>query len=182
MKQHTIYMLSLGLSVLNLALVSYLFLKSDSPSIGYVYNDLLFSEYNGVKDSRDEYQRTVNGWQAQLDSLESEIQKTINVYRSEFEQLSEKERQLKSQIIKEKQEQFYALQKSIEEKKQAHDTKVSNAILKQIDSYIQDYGKGSDYDFIIGVTDAGNLLYANEQKNLTETVINGLNEKYEGVE
>lgn len=182
MKTNLFSVPSLVLSLVNLVLVSYLFIKSDPPTIGYIYNDRLFSEYNGIKDSRDEYQQTVNAWQQELDSLESDINRTIESYRTEFQHISDRERQLQSQEIKNKQEKYYALQQSVEEKKQAHDLRISSAILKQIDSYIQDYGKTSEYDFIIGVTDAGNLLYANEKQNLTDVVINGLNEKYEGMQ
>jgi len=183
MKKNVFSVLSFVLSVINLGVVSYLlFTRSNAPSIGYIYNDQLFSEYNGVKDSRAEYQKTVNTWQQELDSLEKDVQQAIDVYRKDFSQISDRERQLRSQIIKEKQERFYALQQSVEEKKKAHDIQISGAILKQVDSYIQDFGKSADYDFIIGVTDAGNLLYANEKQNLTDMVVSGLNAKYEGLE
>ncbi|MBD2767443.1 hypothetical protein IC235_06010 [Hymenobacter sp. BT664] len=47
-----------------------------------------------------------------------------------------------------------------------------NASLKQ-------YGKAKGYTFILGATDAGNILYAAEGTELSDGVLNGLNEQYD---
>ena len=47
-----------------------------------------------------------------------------------------------------------------------------------MNDYIKEYGKKHGYTFIIGATGAGNLVYANEARNITKEILKGLNEEY----
>jgi outer membrane protein len=44
---------------------------------------------------------------------------------------------------------------------------------------VEEYGKENGYDLILGTTTSGNILYGTEKKDITEQVLNALNNAYE---
>ena len=60
------------------------------------------------------------------------------------------------------------------------DSEMTKSILNQIDSYILEYGKKNNYKYLFGVTDNGNILYADEADDITDIILEELNNKYEG--
>jgi hypothetical protein len=50
---------------------------------------------------------------------------------------------------------------------------VNQEILAEINTYIKQYGKEKGYDFILGATDNGNIVYAAEGKDITDDVLAG---------
>src|SRR5690606_31481631 len=53
-------------------------------------------------------------------------------------------------------------------------------IYSQINQYIEDYGKDHNYLYILGANGSGSILYAKERHDLTQELINYINEKYAG--
>lgn len=51
-------------------------------------------------------------------------------------------------------------------------------IWKRINQHVAEYGKEHGYDFILGASGDGSLMYAEEGNNITEEVISYLNERY----
>lgn len=51
-------------------------------------------------------------------------------------------------------------------------------IWNQISDYTLEYGKTNDYDFIIGANGQGSIMYAKEANNISEKVLEFINEKY----
>ena len=51
--------------------------------------------------------------------------------------------------------------------------------VEKINSYIADYGKKHYYKMILGATMDGNILYADEQDDLTQNILKDLNDIYE---
>ena len=51
-------------------------------------------------------------------------------------------------------------------------------IWKRINQHVAEYGKENGYDFILGASGDGSLMYAEEGNNITEEVIAYLNERY----
>jgi outer membrane protein len=50
----------------------------------------------------------------------------------------------------------------------------------EINKYIMEYGKENKFDMIHGVSGEGNLMYADEKLNVTDQVIEYMNNKYDG--
>ncbi len=50
---------------------------------------------------------------------------------------------------------------------------------KQINEYVSQFGQERGYEFIFGATGDGNLMYANNAKNVTKELIQYMNDHYE---
>ena len=65
-------------------------------------------------------------------------------------------------------------QQQMEERRAALRAEVGN----QISLFIQNYGKEHNYKIILGVIEQGNILYGQEQDDLTDIILEELNENY----
>jgi outer membrane protein len=77
-----------------------------------------------------------------------------------------------------KEQELYQLQQQLQyqlaEESQVAQRKVINAIME----YLKAIEEAEDYQFVLGATFGGNILYANEQLNVTKEVTAGLNAAY----
>jgi outer membrane protein len=55
---------------------------------------------------------------------------------------------------------------------------MTEGVLNQVNSFIEEYSKNKGYDLVIGTTTSGNLLYAREYMDITDEVLKALNENY----
>jgi len=69
--------------------------------------------------------------------------------------------------------------KRLMEQEKAMAEKYQMDIWKQINQYVEQFGKENNYDFIFGAMGNGNLMYARGSKNITSEVIQFINDHYE---
>jgi outer membrane protein len=56
----------------------------------------------------------------------------------------------------------------------------SSSVLKQINEYMQEYGKAHGYSYILGADGNGTIMFADTEKNITDEVLAYLNDRYKG--
>lgn len=54
-------------------------------------------------------------------------------------------------------------------------------IWKQLNQYINDYGKENGYSYILGAEGSGAVMYADQTNNITEAIKTYVNKRYSGV-
>ena len=163
-----------------IALIIALQVRSNTLNIAYVDNSRVLSEYNGIKEGTTLYKEKIGQWEANLDTLAADVDRDIKQFQADYEGMSAKERELTERLIKGKQESYFKYKEAIEDKSEEEDEKLTAAILNRMDSYLLEFGESHEYNFIIGITDAGNLLYARQGADITEQIITGLNNNYAG--
>ncbi len=131
------------------------------PITVYVKPSTLFSGYHGATLKQQAFLTQAKTWQANLDSLTTEMAV------------------LPPAQAKAKQQQFLQYRQAIQQKAQAEEARVNQEILAEINAYIKQYGKEKGYDFIFGATENGNIVYAAEGKDITDEVLTGLNKQYD---
>lgn len=172
-----------GLTVFNtialLGLIAYQFLIG-SERIVYVDSNKLINGYSGMLDARKSYQEKAAVWKANIDTLTNEVKQQIMTYEKESGKMTQKERQLSQELIRTKQEQLAQYQQAMNAKAREEDQKMTGEVLTQINAYIKKYGEANRYRIIVAATEYGNLAYADEELDITEEVLEGLNNEYEG--
>lgn len=127
----------------------------------YINQNKLGLSYHGAINKQQAFLTQAKTWQANLDSLSTEMAA------------------LPPAQAKAKQQQFLQYRQAIQQKAQAEEARVNQEILAEINAYIKQYGKEKGYDFILGATDNGNIVYAAEGKDITDEVLAGLNKQYD---
>ncbi len=164
---------SLGLSV-------YLFMSR--PKMAYVYNDRIFNEYEGVKVGRATYQKQIEIMQANLDTLSNNFKAEVTHYKKSYNEMSDNERMLKEQLLQRQENDILNYKVAIEKQAAEQENAITQGVITQINNFVVEYGKRSGYDYILGVTDNGNILYGPDGDDITDEVIEAINNQYQGDE
>jgi outer membrane protein len=128
---------------------------------GYINPNKLVEDYHGAANKRQTFLNQTKIWQANLDSLTTEISA------------------LPPAQAKQKEQEFLQYRQVIQQKAQVEEARVNKAILTEVNAYIKQYGKEKGYDFILGATESGNIVYAAEETDLTDEILAGLNQQYD---
>lgn len=173
--------IALVAGLLSLAVSLTLFLESQSQDgIAYVRSSELVYGYIGMKEAHNRYKEKAEIWQANVDTLQHDYQISMKRYTNQIASLSEAERKEGQRILMLQQENLLNYSKAINQKAKEEDEKITGAVLNQINSFVEEYGREHGYEVILGTTSAGNLLYGDEAIDITEEVLADLNRIYTG--
>ncbi|UXX79788.1 OmpH family outer membrane protein [Reichenbachiella carrageenanivorans] len=152
---------------------------STSQKVVYIDSNQLLNGYKGMQDARSAYQQKATVWQANVDTLMKEVQTAIMDYEKESQSMTAKEKELNKELIRTKQRQLQDYQAAMRDKSAQEDQQMTEKVLTTINAFMINYGKEHNYQVIFGATSAGNIIYADQAINITDEVLNLLNEQYQ---
>lgn len=146
----------------------YFFLNKEK--IAYVEINDLYSKFELTKSMDQEFKKVVSSRERVLDSMKLELQMMVKT-KMNLEQ--EKNFVNQRKLFLEKTEQF-------KQDNQALSQEYLSKIWNRLNRLIKKYGKENGYTYIYGANGEGNLLYANDKKNITNDLIEFINTSYLG--
>ena len=155
-------------------------LPATQGGIVYVDIDSVINSYDMYVDIQQELQQKLKTSEAQLASKEKVFRKEAEDFQYKVDRglVTRTEAAELQQQLAAKEQELYQLQQQLQyqlaEEGQVAQRKVINAIME----YLKSLEEAGDYQFVLGATFGGNILYANEQLNVTKEVTLGLNEAY----
>ena len=129
-------------------------------------------------DARAEYQKKANTWKANVDTLSLGLQNAIKQHEKEMAGMTAKERQLSEELLRTKQKQLMDYQQAIQNQAQQEDYAMTQKVVERMNAYLKKYGENHHYKIIFAANESGNIVYAQDGLDITETIIKGLNEEY----
>ncbi len=143
-----------------------------SREIAYVNTSQLYDGFKLKKELEEKYSKVQLARQNLLDSIKFRIQyisvKGAAITEQENRQLNDLQR---SYLYKEKE---------FADDNDATARQYSDQIWKQINQYVDDYGKKYGYDLILGATGQGNIMFAKQEDDITKEVSDYINRRYSG--
>jgi len=146
--------------------------------VAYVDTNVLMENFSGMKIAKKDYEAKVTVWKNNVDSLMKSWEVELKTYEKERVSMTKKERQLKEELLRNKQQQLGNYQQAIQEKAMKEEQIATQSVVNQVNDYIKEYGKTHGYDFIYGANGTGNIVYANDAYDITQDVLEGLNKEY----
>ena len=169
------------MSILFLGLTYLYYLHFSSQQTVYVDSARLVNNYEGMINARKDYQQKAVAWKANVDTLASEVQQAIANYEKESSKMSSKEKTLSQELIRTKQRQLADYQRAMNEKAAQEDQQLTAQVLEQVNAYIKKHGEQHNYKIIMAATEYGNIAYAKDGLDITDEVLEGLNNEYAGL-
>ena len=159
---------------------TYLFFNqlNKKEKLAYVETSILFNGYDGMKQANRAFEAQKTIWQANVDTLSSELQRSIQEHERTYSKMTDKEKELSTQLLDRKRQEYYQYKQAMEQKAQQEDQRMSSKVVEEINTFIKEYGIKNKYKIILGATGSGNLMYAEEELNITKEVLDQLNERY----
>ena len=154
------------------------FMIPNQTKIAYIKNVVVMEKYLGMLDGKKEYDLKMGQWQANIDTLKLDLQRNINAYNAQFNSLSENEKSINEQLIRRQQNDLKNYANTIEEKAAVKDQEIMQGVLNQINACVEQYARDNGYDFVFGTTINGNIMYAGDAYDITDQIIEELNNEY----
>jgi Skp family chaperone for outer membrane proteins len=135
-----------------------------------------FSEANKVER---ELKAEDEKWQEQLKVLQDSVQATVDLMSKEFDGAQPTRK-------KELQDNLSAWNQRVNNFKHANMQRMEKlrnekmqSVADKVNVYLDEHGKKHNYSIIFGTVAGGSILYGDKEKyDITQKIINGLNERY----
>jgi len=167
---------SLLLSIAAIVFALLVYLKNDS--IVYVDSLRLLTNYKGAKIAKEAYEKKVAVWKANIDTLTSELNRDITKYEKEKKSLTGKEQKLTEELLGTKQQQLVSYRQATSDNAAKEDKEVTTQVFKEVIDFLDRYGQQHGYQYILGTTNMGNILYSKKINDITDEALKKLNEEY----
>lgn len=150
--------------------------------VAFVRSQLVLEKYKGMEQASAIYQKKLDAWKSNFDSLEFKYNSSLQDYNSKISSgtLNKSEAAKIENNLKQQEEVVNSYGKSLEDKSTKENEKLTQGVLNQVNEYIKRYAEKSDFDIVLGVTLSGNILYGSDAIDITEEIIAGLNTEFEG--
>jgi len=173
MKKAVSYIVVAIVSVIISLAITYFFIHKEKRT-GYVQLGKVYNEFELSKKLNAQFKTTATSRKNYLDSLEFQVK---NIYTQASKNRDDKQ----LQETFEQAQQHYAYQKKqIETVVDKLESQYSEQIWTQLNEYVKQYGKEKGYAYIFGAEGSGTIMYSTETEDLTEEMIQYINEKYQG--
>ena len=152
-----------------------LYVKSTEKKVAYVRNGVVLSQYVGMQTMTDIFESEMKVVRSNADTLKARYERLFS-------------QQPASNAGKEKEEWSYRLgiarseyegyaQRSGEQM-QRRRQELTASVLTDINEFVQAYGEEQGYHLILGATNDGSVLYGNSEDDITDQIIQELNDSY----
>lgn len=129
------------------------------------YNEDIFAKRNSIERK---YEAAAGNWQKKVMQFQ-EKGRMGNMSAQEIQSTEEQLGREQENIVKQREKELADLMEI--------DSKNNKKFTDDINNFIKEYNKDGKYKFIFSYVKNGNMLYADEAANITNDVVNGLNEK-----
>jgi len=137
--------INLGIGILCAIGIIYLVTTKKNSNIAYVETGVLIEGYEGTKVARKHFEEKSKVWQANTDTLVAQWENEIKAYEKERSSMSEKEKELKEELLRNKQQQLGQYQDAMKKKAQEEDNNMTQTVMNDINDYLKEYGKKAGY-------------------------------------
>jgi outer membrane protein len=155
------------------------YLQSRIPKVAFVRSGVIVDKYRGMKEVRAVYQHKVAGWQAESDTLQTQFRVSLARYNAEAAGLSGAEQARRQGLLESQRQTLVQHQAAVAEKAQSEEAKLVEGTLNQINGFVESYARSRGYTVVLGTTQTGSLLYASDAVDITDEVLQGLNQAYQ---
>jgi outer membrane protein len=152
-----------------------LFFRSDK--IVYVDSGKLLTGYKAMVQAKAEFEKKQNGWKSNIDSLTNDVQDAIKKYEKTLALGSDKEKQMAKELIGGKQKGLYDYQTAIRQNSTQEEQKLTQNVLSTVNAFLLRYGKKHGYKMVL-IAANGNIGYADESLDITDKIVEELNNEY----
>lgn len=138
----------------------------------------MLNSYQAMIDGRKAYQKKVQAWQSNVDTLSNGFQRTIKDFERKSSSMSATEKKLAQQLLASKQKQFTDYQRAIQNNAKQAEEQYNTKIISSVNAFLARYGKEHQYDVILIASPSGTIAYARPGLDITEQVVTALNKEY----
>ncbi len=146
--------------------------------IGYVDSIELMKEYKAVKELEKVIEEEQMMLQASYQQIALVFEKEVQDFQKKSNKMSRKKGEARYQELMMKQQQIQQNQQIESQRLQQESQDNMDEIIDDVKDFVKDFAKENGYTYILGSNDAGNVLYGDEELDLTDVVLVAMNKDF----
>ena len=153
---------------------------SGSGNLVYVNIDTLLENYTLYQKKKVEFETAQKSFEADMEGKKAQLQANYDAAQSKARagNMTEAQMQAEEEKLMQQQQQLMDYKTGVEEKMAQQNVEFNKSLYNQLNAYLREMNKTGRYQFILGYTQEGGILLANDSLNITKYVLEGLNKKY----
>lgn len=146
--------------------------------IVYVQVDTLLKNYAFFDDTRKELESKRYQLENDLSNRGRSLENEIKFFQQRAQTMTlDQARATEAQLGKKQQDLIAYRDRSAQTLAQEEADK-NEELYEMIHQYIEKYNKENEYEFVLGYSKGGGILFANSDLNVTQKILDGLNKEY----
>lgn len=149
-------------------------------SIAYVNSELLLEQYELAIKMRTDFEREQARLENDLNRRQRTFQSDVEGFQRSINAgtISIDRAEVREQELMQVQQELIQLSETYRERLGRKEFDMNVELLSKISDFLERYNQEQGYDFILGYTRGGGILYADRRHDITFDVLNRLNSEY----
>jgi outer membrane protein len=144
----------------------------------YVQVDSLLKNYDFFKESKKELENKNFQLENDLNSKGKSLQNEVAFFQQKAQTMTpDQARSIEAQLMK-KQQDLVAYRDQSAQALGLEEAKKNEQLYKNIRAYIEKYNKENGFEYVLGYSLGGGILFANPSLDVTKKIIDGLNKEH----
>ena len=152
--------------------------------IAYVDIDTFESNYEYLKNKREEFNKRQMAMQSELERSAQQYQNNVEAFQRKAQSgnISQSEGEATQKQLLQMQQSLRLREQALTEQLLKEKDDFNQKLHDQLDSFLAEYNKDKTYDYILSYSKVGSqILFANKALDITEDVIEGMNARSKNV-
>lgn len=146
----------------------------------YVQVDSLLKNYDFFKETKKELENKNFQLENELNTKGKSLQNEVAFFQQKAQTMTpEQARSIEAQLMK-KQQDLVAYRDQSAQALQQEEGRKNEQLYKNIRAYMEKYNKENGYEYVLGYSLGGGILFANPSLDVTQKIIDGLNKEHAG--
>jgi outer membrane protein len=155
-------------------------INGKKPSIVFVNIDSLLEGYSYFQEAQKQLEARASRSERELENkmknLEAEY--TEAQRKAQSGEMTQGQMEKAEQELMKKQQELYKFREDATKRLAEEEQAMTKKIYTDLRDFLKQHQKEGNYDFVLGYTPGGGILFANDSLDITNKVINALNKNY----
>jgi outer membrane protein len=148
-------------------------------NIAYVDSDSLMARYTLAAKLREELEAEQRRLENDLQRKQLSFQEDVESFQRQIQlgMITAENGQVKEQELMQRQQDLIQLNDTYTNQLMMRELEMNTELYGKITDILERYNQDMNYDYILGFTPGGGILYANKKHNITEEIVSRLNKE-----
>ena len=147
-------------------------------NIAYINSDTLLKNYDFFKAAAEELEGKKDNLQAEYENRARGLETEIQSFQRNAQNMTIAQARAVEEDLVKKQQNLLRYQETLAQNLAQEEAKVNNELYDRVSEFLRDYGQSHDFQLVLTYQKGSGVVYANDSLNITQAVIEGLNEAY----
>ncbi len=152
--------------------------KSGDYTIAYINSDSVLAKYEYFKDIQGKLEEKGAKLEKEYQNRAQGLQQEVNDYQRNVSNLTIGQAKALEENLLKKQQNLRVYQETLAQEIMREEAKFNQELYDKITSYLKEFGTNNGFDMVVKFNQGSDVLYATEGMDVTNDVIEGLNEAY----